>query len=318
MGSFSMAVPDVMVDASVAERSRANPELTADLQVFCWITYAFGALFAVAFKGTILSWTRSVRGLYALLTAASTLIVLPAGMGWLGEPRKRKREVRASFSSMSTMGAAPCNSLSRGLDSRTVSLGSRTASVGSRGDSRGARNGRSARGGELWDTGAVATCYRPPAGVVGIGTVGTDRAGADGRGLAGARGFGCADMFVLGGALAVGSILLSSLGLLFDDRDLGVPLAAIAIGVSLCAVVWCLESRVSPTLAKSSLYLFLEGVSAANPQTTVAQARPRRYDTRHCRRSSRSQWSCTNGTRPPKTAVPQQTRAPGPNPAART
>ena len=36
LSALGTAVPDVMVDAVVAERSRANPSLAADLQVLCW------------------------------------------------------------------------------------------------------------------------------------------------------------------------------------------------------------------------------------------------------------------------------------------
>ena len=273
-GSISIAVPDVIIDASVAERSRANPSLTADLQVFCWATYAIGALVAVASKGTILNQTRSVRGLYALLTAASTIILLPAGMGWLGEQRKRKRDSRASFSAPCAASAAARASLSRDLVGRSASVASRTTSVGGlAAPPQGVLNGCSTSGSSMRDTGAGVAYYSPPAGAAGVGTIGSNRAGGDRSASTASHpsssvqtscGMPTVTMFILGGIVAVGSILLSSFGVLFERRGWGAPLAAIAVSASLCAVVGGLEWRTSPILAKTSLYLFLEGVSDAN------------------------------------------------------
>lgn len=83
--NFSM--PDVMVDATVAERAKLAPERTADLQALCWGSFGvFGIPIALA-KGNLLE-LGGAHLLFALSIGTSCCVALPPVLGWLGERPK--------------------------------------------------------------------------------------------------------------------------------------------------------------------------------------------------------------------------------------
>mmetsp|Transcript_10716 Transcript_10716/g.19920 ORF Transcript_10716/g.19920 Transcript_10716/m.19920 type:complete len:564 (+) Transcript_10716:58-1749(+) len=53
LGGLSCAVPDVMVDALIAERSRKQPKLAPDLQTLCWISLGCCTLVVSLLKGPV-------------------------------------------------------------------------------------------------------------------------------------------------------------------------------------------------------------------------------------------------------------------------
>ena len=90
MCNMNNAIPDVMIDATVAERSRVRPDLTANLQALCWCSlYAF-SIPVFAISGYIISKVGpriNIGG--AIATAAA--VGVPALLGWLGEKRRPGR-----------------------------------------------------------------------------------------------------------------------------------------------------------------------------------------------------------------------------------
>mmetsp|Transcript_32556 Transcript_32556/g.41751 ORF Transcript_32556/g.41751 Transcript_32556/m.41751 type:complete len:600 (-) Transcript_32556:58-1857(-) len=86
VASMSIASPDVMVDAVVAENSRTHPSFTADLQSLCWGSYAVGGLVACTMVGWIEDkW--SPQAVFFLTSFTAVALVVPAAKNWLGEKR---------------------------------------------------------------------------------------------------------------------------------------------------------------------------------------------------------------------------------------
>ena len=111
--NFSM--PDVMIDATVAERSKVRPELGAELQALCWGSLgAFGLPAGIA-KGFILTYF-GPRPLFCLSTFAALAVVIPPRLGWLGDSNLSGEsmainfDVSAFFSWCSVNASHPCYS----------------------------------------------------------------------------------------------------------------------------------------------------------------------------------------------------------------
>lgn len=103
LGNYAIASPDVIIDASVAQRSSTHPGLAADLQSLCWGSLSVGGLvstFAVAhiYKAF------HAQGLFFAQAGTAAAIFIPALLFWLPEKRedarscKRKRIRKASAS----------------------------------------------------------------------------------------------------------------------------------------------------------------------------------------------------------------------------
>eukprot|EP00850_Spirogloea_muscicola_P010566 SM000062S19952 [mRNA] locus=s62:643291:646410:+ [translate_table: standard] len=71
--SLSMAFPDVVVDAAIAQKSRQVPALAGDLQSLSWGSLAVGGLFGTAISGPAVS-TFSPTGCFWLLSLAPLLV----------------------------------------------------------------------------------------------------------------------------------------------------------------------------------------------------------------------------------------------------
>eukprot|EP00924_Labyrinthula_sp_SR-Ha-C_P002830 snap_masked-scaffold_13-processed-gene-8.40-mRNA-1 protein AED:0.11 eAED:0.12 QI:0/0/0/1/1/1/2/0/599 len=83
-GNLSMASPDVMIDASVAEKCRDQPEFASDLQSLCWGSFAMGAIFAYGTGGYLYD-EFSSQGLFALCVISALVLIYPAFSNWLGD-----------------------------------------------------------------------------------------------------------------------------------------------------------------------------------------------------------------------------------------
>ena len=85
--NVNFAMPDVMIDATVAERAKVAPERAADLQALCWGSLgAFGIPIALV-SGNLLE-SGGARLLFALAIFTSSATALPPLLGWLGEKPK--------------------------------------------------------------------------------------------------------------------------------------------------------------------------------------------------------------------------------------
>lgn len=86
LGNFSMASPDVMIDASMAERTVTNPRHGSDLQALAWGMLSIFSLVGSAVKGSVLS-AFGTRTLFAACVVSSAAMLPPALLGWMGERR---------------------------------------------------------------------------------------------------------------------------------------------------------------------------------------------------------------------------------------
>lgn len=92
--NFSM--PDVMIDATVAERSQQRPELAADLQALCWGSNSMISIVAQCTKGYlyVLGGARLVLG---ICVATAACVLVPPLNGWVDERKPGAQSgVRAS------------------------------------------------------------------------------------------------------------------------------------------------------------------------------------------------------------------------------
>jgi len=86
-GNFSIASPDVMVDASVAERCKTHPRLASDLQTLCWASFGIGKLVSGLMSGYLYD-TLGSRMLFGFTAVTSMVTLYPAMQGWLCEETK--------------------------------------------------------------------------------------------------------------------------------------------------------------------------------------------------------------------------------------
>mmetsp|Transcript_9468 Transcript_9468/g.14261 ORF Transcript_9468/g.14261 Transcript_9468/m.14261 type:complete len:371 (+) Transcript_9468:52-1164(+) len=85
--NYSVASPDVMIDAIVAEKCKLHPAFASDLQSLCWGAMAAFSIIGYATSGLMIKYLGPI-GTFGVLVASSLLILFPALAGFLGEPRK--------------------------------------------------------------------------------------------------------------------------------------------------------------------------------------------------------------------------------------
>ena len=85
--NLNVAMADVMIDATVAERSKERPELAADMQALCWGSLGAFGVPAALLSGVLLE-RAGPRLLFAFAAAAASSIAVPASLGWLGERQR--------------------------------------------------------------------------------------------------------------------------------------------------------------------------------------------------------------------------------------
>lgn len=90
LSNVNFALPDVMIDATVAERAKINPARTADMQALCW-----GSLFTLSIPAQLFAgWLLTVFGpriIWGGAVIMATCVGIPAALGWLGEKRRPGR-----------------------------------------------------------------------------------------------------------------------------------------------------------------------------------------------------------------------------------
>jgi hypothetical protein len=84
--NLSQAGPDVMIDATNAERVVTHPALASDLQSLSWgMLGVFGVLAGLT-EGLLQSHFGS-RGVFLACSLTAAAVALPAGLGWLKEDK---------------------------------------------------------------------------------------------------------------------------------------------------------------------------------------------------------------------------------------
>ena len=81
VANYSMASPDVIIDASVAERCRDRPEFASDLQTLCWGSFGMGKIVSSSSAGIIYDKIGS-RGLLGLTVITSMMMLPPSLRIW--------------------------------------------------------------------------------------------------------------------------------------------------------------------------------------------------------------------------------------------
>lgn len=94
--NLSIAAPDVMVDASVAQKSSVNPALASDLQALCWTSFGVFKIASLLAVPTIMQWW-GVRAVFGVAMASSLAVTVPSLLGWMGEERKPPEPTAGSW-----------------------------------------------------------------------------------------------------------------------------------------------------------------------------------------------------------------------------
>ena len=91
LGNYATASPDVIVDATVAQRSNTHPTLAADLQSLCWGVFGFGGLLAT-FVVAPLYQSGAAQALFLATAVTAAAILFPALAGFLPEQREKSEQ----------------------------------------------------------------------------------------------------------------------------------------------------------------------------------------------------------------------------------
>ena len=85
--NVNFAMPDVMIDATVAERAKAVPHRAADLQALCWGSLGVCGMVVSASLG-YLNEAGGYQLLFGLSVVTSACVLISPALGWLGEKRR--------------------------------------------------------------------------------------------------------------------------------------------------------------------------------------------------------------------------------------
>mmetsp|Transcript_118 Transcript_118/g.430 ORF Transcript_118/g.430 Transcript_118/m.430 type:complete len:270 (-) Transcript_118:6-815(-) len=100
LANLSIAMPDVMIDASAAERAKTHPELASDVQTLMHGSLHFLAFFGEIAVGFLVSpKVIGSRGVFLVFAFTGLLgVFVPAALGWLGEQKvTKKRPTRQHY-----------------------------------------------------------------------------------------------------------------------------------------------------------------------------------------------------------------------------
>jgi hypothetical protein len=86
LGNYSIASPDVMLDASVAGKSREHPHLASDLQTLCWGGFGVFKILSLVLAPQVYA-LFGAQALLALTALTAVAVTVPSSLGWLGETR---------------------------------------------------------------------------------------------------------------------------------------------------------------------------------------------------------------------------------------
>lgn len=94
LANMNFAMPDVIIDATVAERSKQRPEFGASLQALCWGSLGLCGMPSGIVSGYLLD-AFGPRLLFGLAISAALAVCVPPLGGWLGEKRRSGRSCSA-------------------------------------------------------------------------------------------------------------------------------------------------------------------------------------------------------------------------------
>jgi len=86
LGNYSIASPDVMVDASVAEKSKEAPKFASSLQTLCWTSFGVFKIFSLLLAPVMYN-ASGASLLFGVTTLTAFAVTVPAASGWMGEAR---------------------------------------------------------------------------------------------------------------------------------------------------------------------------------------------------------------------------------------
>jgi hypothetical protein len=84
--NFGIAIPDVMIDGSIALRMKSHPAMASDLQTLCWMSVGMFGMMAALIQGPIID-NFGPQALYKMAILPIGAVVIPAVFGWLREER---------------------------------------------------------------------------------------------------------------------------------------------------------------------------------------------------------------------------------------
>lgn len=85
--NVNFALPDVMIDATVAERCKSRPDLAAELQALCWGSISLIGIAPSIARGYLLN-AGGPHLLFSLSIGSAFCVVIPPLLGWLAERRR--------------------------------------------------------------------------------------------------------------------------------------------------------------------------------------------------------------------------------------
>ena len=84
-------MPDVMIDATVVERTKLRPDLAAELQGLCWGSInTIGVPFAIA-KARAVPLAGGAKLLFGFCIATAACVIIPPACGWVSDGGDRAR-----------------------------------------------------------------------------------------------------------------------------------------------------------------------------------------------------------------------------------
>ena len=252
--NYSIASPDVMIDAAVAKRCKSHPTYAADLQSLCWGSFGAGKVFALLTAGALYSGIGS-RGMFILTSGTSLLLLLPNIVWWKVISFREGTDTgsRHHVASMQLLEDAGGNG-----DDSAAPLSDDQPRIGSCFSFTGIYlpvGFRSSKISTEWlgeeeEQPHNKCCFPPNFAPLREAM----------------KESGQASLFRM--TICV-CILSLTMGLIanFAKSDVVIFCFAVLIGSAVSWIVYYYESKISKTLAKASLYIFLSGV--VQPTTSV-------------------------------------------------
>jgi hypothetical protein len=84
--NFSVSSPDVMIDASIAEKCKFYPKFASDLQALCWGSMALFSVVGFGTSGIMIQYC-GPRLTFGVLVVTAVMVFIPSLMGFLGEKK---------------------------------------------------------------------------------------------------------------------------------------------------------------------------------------------------------------------------------------
>jgi hypothetical protein len=84
--NLSVASPDVMIDAIIAQQCKYYPKFSSDLQSLCWGSYAVFSVIGYGVSGVAIQ-VAGPRGTFLIVMITAAAVFLPTLLGFVGEKR---------------------------------------------------------------------------------------------------------------------------------------------------------------------------------------------------------------------------------------